>query len=266
MNYILTTISLIFCLCSFAQQKSDIIYLTRFGDPTGSKDSAEYYRVVKEVDGLYRVNEYSIKSDSLHMTGVFKDKAQTIKEGEFIDYEKGIPLSRMNFKDGKLTGQQITYYPSGEVFYTEEYINGKQEGYLRAYYKDGKLKREEKYEADVMKSGDCYLANGEKTEYFEFMTAAAYPTDDMAGLKKFLMDHIKYPRRALEDGIMGKVYVHFVVSKTGELEDVAIRKSASPLLDQEALRVVKAMPKWKPATIDGEAVDSFFSLPISFKF
>ncbi|MNY07603.1 Gram-negative bacterial tonB protein [compost metagenome] len=64
--------------------------------------------------------------------------------------------------------------------------------------------------------------------------------------------------------IVGKVYVQFVVSKTGELKDVVLRRSVHPSLDKEALRVVKSMPKWKPGTLDGETVDSFFTLPITF--
>lgn len=263
MKIILTILLIVVSLVSFAQQKRDTIYYTPFGEITKQRDLAKYYRVIVKENDLFHISEYDIKTDSLRKTGAFKDYEQTVKEGQFIEYKNGIPSSKDNYIEGKKNGQSSTYYDSGELFYTEDYVNGIKEGYLIAYYKDGKLKRKEKYEIGKMKSGVCYLHSGEETTYFEFMTPARFP-NDKAGLIKYLTENVKYPEEAMKKGVSGKVYVQFVISKTGEIRDVKIKKSVDLLLDEEALRVVKAMPKWIPGTLDGEGVDSYFSLPISF--
>lgn len=84
-------------------------------------------------------------------------------------------------------------------------------------------------------------------------------------LKMWLVENIRYPEEAVEFGIEGKVYVSFVVSKDGLVKNVAVRKFADPLLDREALRVVKSMPRWNPRIVGGKPVNSVFNLPISFK-
>lgn len=88
----------------------------------------------------------------------------------------------------------------------------------------------------------------------------------MQELMKFLMDNIKYPEEALKANIQGKALVGFVINKDGSITDVGIYKSAgNDLLDAEAMRVVKAMPKWKPGMQKGKAVNVRFTLPVMFR-
>ena len=93
---------------------------------------------------------------------------------------------------------------------------------------------------------------------------AQFPGGDEACMK-WLADHVKYPKEAIENNIQGRVMVRFTVEKDGEITDVKAVRSPSPLLAEEAERVVKAMPKWKPAKNKGEIVRSTFNLPISFR-
>ena len=86
-------------------------------------------------------------------------------------------------------------------------------------------------------------------------------------LAEFLGDNLRYPQLEAEEGIGGKCYLRFVVSKTGEISRVSvIRKIADcPACDKEAQRVVLKMPKWTPGKDKhGEPVDSYFNLPITF--
>ncbi len=76
--------------------------------------------------------------------------------------------------------------------------------------------------------------------------------------------HIKYPVEAIEKGIGGKVYVSFIITKTGKIRDAKIAKGANPLLDAEALRVIRSMPAWTPGKQKGQAVDVQYTLPINF--
>ncbi|MBR2359300.1 MAG: TonB family protein [Bacteroidaceae bacterium] len=86
-----------------------------------------------------------------------------------------------------------------------------------------------------------------------------------AELMKFLAQNIKYPVEAQKENVQGRVVVQFVVSKTGKITDPTIARSVSPELDAEAIRVVKAMPNWKPGTQRGQAVNVKFNIPISFR-
>ncbi len=86
-----------------------------------------------------------------------------------------------------------------------------------------------------------------------------------AAMSKWIQEQVKYPELASEMGEQGIVYVKFVVNRDGSIEQVSIRKSVSDALDKEAMRVVKAMPKWTPGEQAGKPVRVSFTLPISFK-
>ena len=83
---------------------------------------------------------------------------------------------------------------------------------------------------------------------------------------KYIQSNLKYPEAAKAAGAEGKAFVQFVVKADGSIENVEImRSSGDASLDAEALRVVKAMPKWRPAMNKGEAVNVKFVLPIVYK-
>jgi TonB family protein len=86
----------------------------------------------------------------------------------------------------------------------------------------------------------------------------------MNSLMKYLGTHVVYPEEAKKNNISGKVYVGFVVDTKGKIKDVSIAKSADPLLDAEAMRVIKGMPKWTPGKHKGEKVNVAFKVPINF--
>ncbi len=81
----------------------------------------------------------------------------------------------------------------------------------------------------------------------------------------YLVNAIKYPEAAQNASVEGKVVVEFTVNADGTLSDFKVVKSVSPELDAEALRVIKAMPAWSPAIVDGKTVACSYVLPVSFK-
>ena len=83
-------------------------------------------------------------------------------------------------------------------------------------------------------------------------------------MMKFLSTNIKYPVEAQKKGISGRVIVQFVIMEDGTLDQAKVIRGVDPLLDEEALRVVKSMPKWKPGVDRGEAVKVRFTAPIMF--
>lgn len=91
-----------------------------------------------------------------------------------------------------------------------------------------------------------------------------YPGGQIAMLQ-YLMKNIKYPEQAMKKGIQGRVAVSFIVEKDGSISDVKPVLSVHPLLNKEAVRVVKSMPKWSPGKHNGKPVRVRFNLPVMFK-
>ncbi len=81
---------------------------------------------------------------------------------------------------------------------------------------------------------------------------------------KFLRDNIKYPPMARESGIQGTVYVTFVVEANGNITNIKLLRGIGGGCDEEALRVVRQMPKWQPGKQRGKAVRVQFNMPIRF--
>jgi protein TonB len=83
-------------------------------------------------------------------------------------------------------------------------------------------------------------------------------------MDNFINKNMKYPAKAKESHIQGKVYVQFIVEKDGSISEVKIRRGANKLLDDEALRVIRMMPDWKPGSMRGKIVRVRYTLPITF--
>ncbi len=81
---------------------------------------------------------------------------------------------------------------------------------------------------------------------------------------KFISNNVKYPEEARKSGKQGTVYITYVVEKDGKVNDVRLIRGFDKACDEEAMRVVKMMPNWKPGMQRGEAVRVQYSLPITF--
>lgn len=86
-----------------------------------------------------------------------------------------------------------------------------------------------------------------------------------AAMMKWLSNNIRYPESAQQNGISGRVVVKFVVERDGSVSSPTVVKGVDRDLDQEALRVVKKMPKWQPGKNNGQPVRSYFNLPVTFR-
>lgn len=87
----------------------------------------------------------------------------------------------------------------------------------------------------------------------------------MEALYKYISENIQYPEQAKEANIEGRVVMQFTVTEDGNIVNVEVARGIGGGCDEEALRVVKAMPKWKPAIKDGKPVAGQYALPILFK-
>ena len=99
--------------------------------------------------------------------------------------------------------------------------------------------------------------------FIDYFENAQFPGGDEACMK-WLQEHIKYPEGYTSNQPQGKVVVSFIVEKDGSLDSIKVMKSPDPLLSEEAIRVVKEMPKWVPARYYGKVIRSRFLLPVIF--
>lgn len=83
-------------------------------------------------------------------------------------------------------------------------------------------------------------------------------------LYKYLGENLQYPEAAANKGVQGKVYVNFVVRKTGELTDLKILQGIGGGCDKEVIRLVESMPTWIPGKQNGELVNVRYTLPVNF--
>jgi protein TonB len=81
---------------------------------------------------------------------------------------------------------------------------------------------------------------------------------------KYIYGQLEYPAEAVENGVSGRVLVKFVVNSKGYIERVEILQGVHPSLDQEAMRVIKASPRWEPGVQNGRYVNVIYTFPIKF--
>ena len=99
--------------------------------------------------------------------------------------------------------------------------------------------------------------------YIWVQVKPSFPGGEEARLK-WLRENLEYPQQAVADEIQGLVQVGFVVEKDGSITNVKVVQSAHSTLDREAVRLVKAMPKWIPGKQNGNTVRAYFTQPIRF--
>ena len=112
---------------------------------------------------------------------------------------------------------------------------------------------------------ELYNEQISQPDVFDKVDEAPQFPGGMAGMMQYLSSNIRYPEDAREAGTQGRVIVSFVVEKDGSISNAKVAKPTYSSLDEEALRVISAMPKWMPGKQNGEAVRVKYSFPVSFR-
>ena len=107
--------------------------------------------------------------------------------------------------------------------------------------------------------------NTPEGEVFQVVEVDPQFEGGLEALYKYLAENIKYPEQAKSDGIQGRVFVRFVIEADGSVTNAQVLRGIGGGCDEEALRVVEAMPKWTPGMQQGKPVRVQFNLPITFK-
>lgn len=200
------------------------------------------------------------KNGNKFSSTLYSDGKQTYECGW---YENGNKKYEMNYFSGKLNDVVNYWYYDGSKQYSCFYENGIINGSATGWYPDGTKKREETFNNGELKEGKCFSQEGKKIDYFPFLTSPSYKGGEIE-MVKYLSHNIVYPSKAYKNGISRIVYVDFVIDENGNIIEPEIDRKGKVDLDQEALRVISSMPKWIPATIDGEPEKFWYRLPIKY--
>lgn len=131
------------------------------------------------------------------------------------------------------------------------------------YNPDGGTANDDVITADITRMGSTVVR---KILYLpeETDTKPQFPGGD-AAYKKFLARNVKYPQAALKKKLQGSVKIGFTVNPDGSIVNAKVERKVNALLDNEALRVVKSMPRWIPGLYQGKPVPVKMSIPVNFR-
>jgi len=104
----------------------------------------------------------------------------------------------------------------------------------------------------------------EQAPPLRFVEEMPEPIGGFEAMYAFLQSNLRYPEVARNNNIQGQVFIEFVVEKDGSISNVKVLVGVYPELDQEAVRVVRMMPKWRPGKQMGKPVRTFYQIPIRF--
>lgn len=124
------------------------------------------------------------------------------------------------------------------------------------------LESQEKSNEDVI--NNAYINPDKNYIYESAEVLPEFPGGDKE-LQRFIREHLKYPEEELKEGIQGRLIVRFIVDTLGRVSKPRIVRSKGPAFDNEALRVVSLLPAFTPGKINGQIVNSYYTVPVIFK-
>ncbi|NQY08519.1 MAG: TonB family protein [Flavobacteriales bacterium] len=236
----------------------------------GNKRTGEwtYWYNIGEVErkGMY-ANDYVVGEWlEFHKNGELRAKGSYTKghrDGDWTWwYDNGQMKTEGSYNMGKKTGGWNAFYKNGAIDFIGVCEKGKKVDEWKWYHENGQVSSKEIYENDEVVSFEMWNKGGEKEEG----KLGNMPdfVDGISALMYYLDAHIVYPTAAKKDKITGTVLVDFFVSETGEVESVTIAYAIHPLLDAEALRVVKTMPNWQVGRQHNRVTRMLYVLPVFF--
>jgi TonB family protein len=227
-------------------------------------DSVTSYGVASKQGKITYLEKYKTLNNKLISKGSYSDKLRTVKTGTWFYYDNDTLTEEANYAKGLLEGLSTCYYRSGKVHFLTNYQRGKLHGSLKSFYESGMLKREDFYTSGNFDSGKCFDDHGNEMVYYDLDTPAQFPGGNDA-MNLYLKENIKYGICQNPDSAPVKVVIRFVVTEDGKISNARAVKSGGVCFDELALKVVKEMPDWVPGTYDGDPLNQWFNLPVTFK-
>jgi periplasmic protein TonB len=215
----------------------------------------------------YDWNKVSSINQASYYKIIFHNHGSINRATETVYFKSGQMKIQKYYSDyigNKLDGKLKEWYENGQLQKDIDYKDGKKSGQLLTYWENGMSKRIDFFENDELIEGKCFGSDGQEIDHFDFVKSPEFPGGKEA-YARYLIRQTKYPSKARKMGIEGRVVVRYTITEYGTISDIEIIQSVTDELDKEAIRVVKNMPKWEPGMEEGEAVRVTLSIPIWFR-
>ena len=230
--------------CQEKVKRGEAFYLLDENFKGTTTEKARYFmHTVKIADTCWQFDTYHLFGPMIS-SEQFKDEAGSEANGFFYYYnKKGTLDSSGKYNSGFQNGEWYYFNDTGKVVMKKDYSMG-----------------------GVILKEDYLKDKGDQTD-----TSAKHieiESDFNGGIQGwiyYLTKNLRYPERAMNSDVQGKVVVIFIIDTNGRVLEPVIRTSVEYSLDQEALRLVKESPAWSPATIDGKKVKAYKLQPITFR-
>lgn len=269
---VLLTLNLTACFCHTAEaQVKHVQYFDAHEIETDDKSAAKFVEIIErqtEEAQAGTIRYYEMPPDSgkfiLLREGTYASVFHPRKvHGQLVSYFRaGNKHTVKSFDNGQLT-LDMEWYENKKLKHSIAYTNGKPDGELKSYYPSGALKREEMYAAGKQVSGKCYAEDGKEIAFVPFRVLPQFPGGEQA-MEAFIAQNVRYPAKSQHQKESGTVIVSFIVKADGSIDKFNVSQSISEGLDNEALRVARKMPKWKPGEMEGEKVAVLYHMPFKF--
>lgn len=161
-------------------------------------------------------------------------------------------------------GRYNEWFANGVQKLSGFYSNGKREGIFKTFSENGSICKIEEWKKGIYQFTHSSVNNPDSIYCYNVRTTYE-SLDIISYFSQFMSNELKYPRFTRKKSIEGTVYVAFVVIADGSLKDIKVIKGVEKHLDEEAERVVKSIPKWRPSLYADVSMRFRFILPIKFK-
>lgn len=257
LSYLLTVAT------AFTQFSADTIFLNKAQLQT-PQASAAYYRIYQKKDtNSYYVEDHFLNG-KVYMQGYFSSPSLDEREGAFCYYDEAGNITEKSTYVSDRKNGETKLYTNGKLRYVENYKNDEWHGQVIGYFPNGNVRRKEIYDNGKFIEGACYSNAGGDTVFYKRFEQPQFNGGKL-GLAKYLQETATYPQRAKEMLTEGKIYLKFIVDEVGSIQHITVLRGIGYGCDEEAIRVIKAMPNWIPGTEDGIPQKVWHSLSIDFR-
>ena len=239
---------------------NDPLYKAELGQAKSLLANANNLETV--IDSLKKTFKVELKDGILFLGKQFNHKkALYIVDGSLADISYVEGLDKKSFKGIELVSEGPRLHA-----FVQEYGEQAKEGIVLCYINNTPPDREEKAAPiSLIDEIITFSPNSAQEEVFNIVEKMPeFPGGEMA-LRQYIANSVIYPKTYVDQGIQGKVFVSFVVSKSGKVTKARIVRGVAPLIDREALRVISNLPQWQPGLQKGKAVNVSYTVPINFK-
>lgn len=264
------TLILLLLACT-ASARPDTVYYNKNWKPCAKKKAAFFEPMPVVADGHYKITDYYI-SGRVQMEGYYilndivlnaTNPVDSFRDGYFKYYlANGNMEEEGAYKAGRKEGKWKEYdAASGKLKSEASYKNGVIRGECKFFYASGKMGLYAIIEDNVIMSAIRFDSTG--TEIGN-LNPDILPTPKV-NIADYFAANLRYPPDARANNIEGVVEVSFVVDEKGKICQPKVHKGIGGGCDQEALRVVRAMPRWNPGKYDGKPAKVYYTQAVVFR-